>query len=169
MDDQELLDAFRAQFPALAAATMGEMASLLGSPHVAPWYRMYRMARARERAVPEHWSNLGLVADEWAAAQANKPAVKTALKAHADAVYTASRAFDAALARANQALDQALTALSPLERVLTAGYNQLPLERQFAVERGPADQRDTRLAAQLAAMRAIWLARARAGEDPFRG
>nr|QUA12646.1 hypothetical protein [Phytophthora cactorum usti-like virus 1] len=142
---------------------------VLGSRHVAVWYAGWKAERAAVKAVPAHWVAAGLTAQEWMAAQTHVSARRTARTTHAAALEAAAVAFRNAKAAADAALATAEAAhADPMARVLEAGYEQLALADQLAVEAAPAADREQQLATRLAAARIGWLADVRAARAlPF--
>nr|AIE77247.1 hypothetical protein [Ustilaginoidea virens nonsegmented virus 1] len=167
-DDRMLLEAFNARFG--QDITQVEVVKrLLGSPHVRAWYREYRAERATENSLPDEWRAAGLTAAQWAEIGPARLRIRKERAQASEDISRAAREFQDRLSeiesRASARIDPLLT---PLLRVIGSGVQDLPLERQIAIETGPADARAERVKTQMAQWRAWAVAEVRAGRDPFR-
>lgn len=131
---------------------------ILGSRHVKPWYDAWKAADSLEKSLPPHWAAANMTPAEWNAAQIAVRNRATARRNHAMAIEAAARAFAAARQAADQQLANALAATpSPMAQVIEAGYEQLSLADQLAIESAPPADRQRELDTRLAAARAVWV------------
>lgn len=142
---------------------------LLGSLHVRGWYQEYRRERAEAAALPCHWAEVGLTSELWLAGQVHTAAIRQARAGLAATASALAGQFDRDL-RAAEAACQSQVAphLTPLVRVLLAGYEDLPLDAQVRVESAAAESRGPTLDAELKSWRIKAVAEIKAGRDPFR-
>lgn len=166
-EDATFLTAFNARF-GTDIADVTVVRRLLSSPHVREWYADYRATRAQALALPAHWRDAGLTAQQWAQAEAARQQVRAHRAAFAREAAQISAEFQQRLRIAEANLATRVDAVaSPLTRVLDAGYEQLPLDAQIRIESQTGAARDTLLKAELAAARRTWVAALQRGENPF--
>lgn len=168
-EDRALLVAFNAKF-SQAVTDPAVVKKLLGSPHVRAWYKDYKAERASSLSLPDHWREVGLTPAQWAASQAARTAIREARADFATKSAELAAKFDADLKTAEKQCEaRSAPHLTPLVRVLDAGYNQLPLEAQLRIESAAADRRTATMEAELKAWRVAALRMLADGQDPFRG
>lgn len=167
--DKELLEAFNSRF-GTSLSDPDVVKRMLGSPHVRGWYAEYRAERAESQQLPPQWAEAGLTPAQWAQAAPVRQQIRAIRSVAAREIATEAQRFQSRLGAINSRTDKEVGAITtPLVRVLNAGFPDLPLSRQLAVENGPADKRDDRLAVQMAAWRSEAVELLNGGGDPFRG
>lgn len=167
-EDQALVTAFNSHFGTVVSDPH-IVKKLLGSLHVRGWYEEYRRERAEAAALPSHWAEVGLTSDLWLTAQSHTAAIRQARAGLAATASALAEQFDRDL-RAAEAACQSQVAphMTPVVRVVLAGYEDLPLDAQVRVESAAAESRAATLDAELKAWRIRAVAEVKAGRDPFR-
>jgi len=118
--------------------------------------------------LPAEWAELGITADEWANLGETRKRRRGFRAACATAIAAAAAAFDNAVRNANNVCATACAQIAnPLVLVFEAGYDQLPLVDQVAIESLTGEDRQVAMDARIRQMRAAAIARVRAGQPPF--
>lgn len=148
-----------------------QLQRLVGLPGVRPWYQAFRDEWIAQESIPEAWKEVGLTASMWALAQHERRESRRYAVERDISIAEEKARLDAMLADHVRRLDAKAPPHSFVTKVVEAGYLELPLESQIAVEAETGEKRKLVLEAELKAQRKKWVDKLRVdpARDPFRG